>query len=72
MPMNTHEIAPAHALMFDPSVAESIAREVEAPIELASRVYREELDALASKARITQFVHVIASRRARLRLTAND
>lgn len=66
--MDMHEIVPAHALMFDPRMAESIAREADAPIELASRVYREELDALASKARITQFLHVIASRRARLRL----
>lgn len=63
-----HQIAPIHAPIFDPGVAESIARETAAPIEVASRVYREELDALASKARITQFLHVIASRRARLRL----
>jgi hypothetical protein len=63
-----HQIAPVHAPMFDPRVAESIARDMAAPIELASRVYREELDALASKARITQYLHVIASRRARLRL----
>lgn len=63
-----HQIALSHAPMFDPRVAESIARETAAPIEVASRVYREELDALASKARITQFLHVIASRRARSRL----
>jgi hypothetical protein len=63
-----HQIAPTHAPVFDPRVAESIARETAAPVEEASRVYREELDALASKARITQFLHVIASRKARLRL----
>jgi hypothetical protein len=63
-----HEIAPVHAPMFDPRVAESISRQTTAPLELASRVYREELDTLASKARITRFLHVIASRRARLRL----
>lgn len=66
--MQKHNTAPVHALAFDPLVAESLARETSAPVELASRVYREELDALASKARITQFLSVIASRRARLRL----
>lgn len=63
-----HEIAPVHGPVFDPDVAELIARDTTAPVELASRVYREELAALASKARITQFLTVIASRRARLRL----
>jgi hypothetical protein len=62
------QIAPAHAATPDPRVAEAIARDTAAPIELVSRVYREELDALARKARITQFLHVIAGRRARLRL----
>jgi len=63
-----HQIEPIRAPTFDLRVAESIARETAASLELASRVYREELDALARKARITQFLHVIASRRARLRL----
>lgn len=63
-----HTIAPIHAPVFDPRVAEAIARDTTAPIEVAARVYREELAALASNARITQFLGVIASRRARLRL----
>jgi hypothetical protein len=63
-----HQIAPVHAITFDPRIAETIARETAAPIELVSRIYREELAALAREARVTQFLHVIASRRARLRL----
>ena len=66
------QIAPVRAPALDPRVAESISRETAAPIELVSRVYREELDALARQARITQFLHVIASRRVRLRLTQSN
>jgi hypothetical protein len=62
------QLAPVHAQAFDPRIAETIARDTAAPIELASRIYREELDALAGQARITQFLHVVASRLARLRL----
>jgi hypothetical protein len=65
---NNHPIAPIHAASFDRGQAEAIARDTAAPIELVSRIYREELDALASDARLTQFLHVIAARRARLRL----
>ncbi|HKS54859.1 MAG TPA: DUF3562 domain-containing protein [Steroidobacteraceae bacterium] len=65
---NSHRIAPLHAATFDRGTAEAIARDTAAPIELVSRIYREELDALASNARLTQFLHVIAARRARLRL----
>ncbi len=61
-------IAPLHVPAFDPSAAESIARETAAPLELVVRIYREELDALARKARITHFLHLIAGRRARMRL----
>jgi len=63
-----HQIVPVHAETFDPRVAQSIARDAAVPIELASRIYREELEALSSETRITQFLHVIAGRRARLRL----
>jgi hypothetical protein len=65
---DTQQTAPVHGQPFDPRIAETIARDTAAPIELVSRVYREELDALASQARVTQFLHVIANRRARLRL----
>ena len=64
------QIAPVHEPTLDQRVVELIARETDAPTELVSRVYREELDALAGTARITQFLHVIADRRVRLRLRA--
>ena len=65
---DAQQIAPVRGQPFDPRIAETIARDTAAPVELVSRIYREELDALASQARITQFLHVIADRRARLRL----
>jgi hypothetical protein len=63
-----HQIAPVRAITFDPRIADSIARDTAEPIELVSRIYREELAALVREARVTQFLHVIAGRRARLRL----
>ncbi len=63
-----HRIASDHAHTFDRRAVESIARDMSAPTDLVSRIYRKELDALASEARIVQFLPVIASRRARLRL----
>ena len=65
---NPHKIDPHHAHTFDPRLAESIAREMAIPVEIVARVCREELQSLASKARISQYLHVIAGRRARLRL----
>jgi hypothetical protein len=62
------QIAPIHAQVFDKQVAEIIARETGAPIELATRIYNEELRDLVRGARITQFVNVLAGRRARLKL----
>ncbi len=52
----------------DARLAESIAKETNTPIELVKAIYDEEFDAIAAKARITQYVGVIASRRVRLRL----
>ena len=67
--MNPSEkIAPVLAKVADNQVAETIARETGAPIELATRIYEEELRDLARDARITQFVNVLATRRARLKL----
>lgn len=65
---HTEPIAPIHAKVFDPQVAEAIAHETGATIELATRVYKEELSSLAHGARLTQFVNVLAGRRARMRL----
>jgi uncharacterized protein DUF3562 len=63
-----HKIDPGHAHAFDSRWAEAIAREMAIPVGIVARVYREELQALASEARIAQFLQVIAGRRARLRL----
>lgn len=60
--------APFHAKMLDRQVAESLARETGVPLELALRIYEEELRNLSHGARITQFVNVLASRRARMKL----
>lgn len=69
---HTEPIAPVHAKIFDPQVAESIAHETGATIELATRVYKEELSNLAHGARLTQFVNVLASRRARMKLQKRE
>jgi hypothetical protein len=61
-------IAPVHGPTFDPRVAEALARETAAPLEPVSKVCRQELDALARDARITQFLQVVAGCRTRLRL----
>ena len=67
--MNDSErIAPLHDQVFDEQIAESIARETGCPIELATRIYIEELRDLSHGARITQYVNVLASRRARMKL----
>jgi hypothetical protein len=63
-----HAITPVRGHTFDSRIAEALAHETGKPLELATRVYREELDDLAREARITQYLHVIAGRRARQRL----
>ena len=62
------QFSAAPALIPDPGLAASISRETAAPIELVTRIYREEHDALAGDARITMFLNVIVSRRVRMRL----
>lgn len=61
-------IAPVHAKDLDQRAVEAIARETGTPLELAIRVYTEELSNLSRGARITQFVNVLASARARMKL----
>jgi hypothetical protein len=46
-------------------------RETETPTQIVRELFLEEIAALASTARITQYVGIIASRRVRLRLRAN-
>ena len=50
------------------AVTEAIARETQRPIEEVERIYQEALRELASDAKITQYLGVLASRRARMRL----
>jgi hypothetical protein len=59
---------PVREHTLDPRVAESIVRDTGAPMDLVLHLYQEELEAIAERARITEFLHVLASRRARLRL----
>lgn len=62
------QMAPVKSRVFDWQLAEAIARDTGAPIELVARIYQEELVELSRKARIDQFINVLANRRARLRL----
>lgn len=50
------------------AIMQEIAEITETPIEQVDRVYNEEFAALNSTAKVKQFVGVIASRRAKLRL----
>jgi hypothetical protein len=49
-------------------VVESLARELEMPLEHVERVYREEATKIEAEARIKTFVGVIVTRRVRVRL----
>lgn len=50
------------------AVAEAIARDTETSVEEVQRIYEQELSELASDARITQYLGVLASRRVKDRL----
>ena len=50
------------------SVAEAIALETATSLEEVERIYAEELSELASEAKITQYLGVLASRRVKERL----
>lgn len=50
------------------AVAEAIARETHTSVDEVQRIYEEELSELASDAKITQYLGVLASRRVRERL----
>ena len=47
---------------------EAIARETHTAIDEVDRIYEEELSGLASDARITQYLGVLATKRVRARL----
>jgi hypothetical protein len=50
------------------ATAEDIAKETATDVELVQKIYKEELTTLATEAKITQYLSVIASRRVRLML----
>jgi hypothetical protein len=65
-PLAARAISPVHSRLV-----EALVRETETPTQIVRELFLEEIAALASTARITQYVGIIASRRVRLRLRAN-
>lgn len=61
--IRSHDAADHHH-----STAEAIAKETETDVELVQKIYKEELTTLATDAKITQYLGVLASRRVRLLL----
>jgi hypothetical protein len=59
-----HSSAPKH----DRATTESLAKETATSIEEVQKLYEEELQDLASDAKITQYLGVLASRRVKMRL----
>jgi K+-transporting ATPase c subunit len=53
---------------LDAKVAEDIARETGTRVDVVQRIYEEELATLVDRARITQFLGLLADRRVRVRL----
>lgn len=52
----------------DASTTEAIAKETKTDVEVVQVIYEQELSALASDAKITQYLGVLASRRVRMLL----
>lgn len=52
----------------DVLATETIAKETETSVELVKEIYQQEITALASDAKITQYLGVLASRRVRMLL----
>lgn len=50
----------------DHATTEAIARETETSIDVVKEIYEQELTTLASDAKITQYLGVLASRRVRM------
>lgn len=66
--MNETSLAEQSSAQPDAEIAKMIAQDTHVAVDLVQQVYRQELVELARNARITQFLSVLASRRARLRL----
>jgi Protein of unknown function (DUF3562) len=52
----------------DRVATEALAKETDTSLEEVEKLYEEELEGLASDAKITQYLGVLASRRVRMRL----
>jgi hypothetical protein len=52
----------------DRAATEAIAKETNTSVEEVQKIYAEELSELASDAKITQYLGVLASRRVKMRL----
>lgn len=50
------------------AATEAIAKETDTDVEVVKMIYDEELTTLASDAKITQYLGVLASRRVKMRL----
>jgi len=50
----------------DPATTEAIAKELETDVEVVREIYRQELTALASDAKITQYLGLLVSKRVRM------
>jgi len=61
-------IRTATAEKKDRAATEAIAKETHTDVTVVQEIYQEELSALASDAKITQFLGVLTSRRVKMRL----
>jgi len=52
----------------DRATAEEIAKDTDTPPEIVQEIYEQELSSLASEAKITQYLDVLAARRVRMML----
>ena len=61
-------IRPAPHDKKNAAATEAIAKETDTSVEVVQEIYEQELSALASDAKITQFLGVLTSRRVKMRL----
>ena len=61
-------IKPSSTARNDVLATETIAKETETSVEVVKEIYQQELSALATDAKITQYLGVLASRRVRMLL----
>lgn len=52
----------------DQTLTETIAKDTDTPAEIVQEIYEQELSSLASEAKITQYLDVLATRRVRMLL----